>query len=623
MELMEKLSYSELEKHLEIQETLVECIQTLYSDETDFGVSISNVLSLIADFYGADYVSVFEFHSKDREARCTYEWHSPEVEKTDTGNEILYLDELAYMVKRLEENGEVFIEYNKIPSGSKYLLELFDKWKLKNVLAVPLYLDGKTCGFILVDNLEKNIDSVLFLQSVAAFILNNLKNHESFDHKILTAFSGTYVTMHLVNLLDNTFHGYKCSEHIEKLLSGNDSFNYKNASEQLTFVMKNIVDPDFLDGVLKFSDLRTLVQRLGDKNIISYEFYGKVSGWCRASFIPVNRDSDGTLKYVIFSVQRIEEEKRRELEYQQILRNTLGEQNEIYAEMLQAQSAGIFSFKRESHEIIMMNPAALNLFGWDAISNSNGNIRTIFSKMISEKKDAIIEKILSLKHDSPEYIYEFSIKKSENEMKWVLGHAKCVVLSNHEQIIINSFTDISANKKMETELFYLSQTDALTKINNRGSGERRIELLIKKGECGMFCLFDVDKFKSINDNFGHAVGDEVLVEIAKAMKKVFRGNDIVMRLGGDEFAIFALGVMDEKIGAMCIERFFNAIHMINIKALRDRKVSVSMGAVFTENEGESFDQLYQRADEILYQCKKLPGCQFSFYHSPKKKAKKE
>lgn len=617
MELMSKLSYKELEKRLEIQETLMECIQTLYSEETDFGVSISNVLSLIADFFGSYYVTVYEFDNKSREAHCTYEWFSPDFVKPETGNEILYLDDLAYVMKRLEENGEIFLEYNKLPKTAKYLNALFEKWHLKNIMAVPLFMEGTTCGFIIVNNLERNKDAVLFLQSVSAFILNNLRNHESFDHKILSAFSATYISMHLVNLSDNTFHGYKSSEHIEKLLSGNDSFNYSNASEQLTFVVKNLADTDFVEGLLKFTDFRTLEDRLREKNIISHEFYGKVSGWCRASFIVVNRDIYGMFKYVLFAVQTIEEEKRRELEYQAILRNTLGEQNEIYAEMLQAQSAGIFSFKRESHEIIMMNPSALNLFGWDVISSSNGNIRTIFSKMISDKKDAIIEKILSLKQDTPEYVYEFSIKKTENEMKWVLGHAKCVTLSNHEEIIINSFTDISANKKMETELFYLSQTDALTKISNRGSGERRIEFLLKKGECGMFCLFDVDKFKSINDNFGHTIGDEVLIEIAKAMKQAFRGNDIIMRLGGDEFAIFALGVMDEKIGAMCIERFFNAIHMINIKALRDRKISVSLGAVFTENEGESFDQLYQRADEILYQCKKLPGCQFSFYHTHK------
>ena len=166
---------------------------------------------------------------------------------------------------------------------------------------------------------------------------------------------------------------------------------------------------------------------------------------------------------------------------------------------------------------------------------------------------------------------------------------------------------------METELFYLSQTDALTKINNRGSGERRIELLLKKGECGMFCLFDADKFKSINDNFGHAVGDEVLIEIAKAMKRAFRGNDIIMRLGGDEFAIFAVGITDKKIGAMCIERFFACINEISIKALRDRKIAVSLGAVLAGGTGETFDHLYTQADELLYECKKLPGSQYSFY----------
>ena len=57
----------------------------------------------------------------------------------------------------------------------------------------------------------------------------------------------------------------------------------------------------------------------------------------------------------------------------------------------------------------------------------------------------------------------------------------------------------------------------------------------------MFCLFDVDKFKAINDTFGHVVGDEVLVAIANCMKNTFRDRDIIMRLGGDEFVAVIIG----------------------------------------------------------------------------------
>lgn len=613
MGIVSRLSYEELEKRLEIQETLVECTQTLLSKENDFGVSVSNVLSIIAGFYSAETVSIYEFNKDRSSAKSTYRWSIKEDEDNEFG--IYELDNLtiAECFDSLEEKSEIYIDIDENTDGNSIISDYFKDYHIENLMAVPLFQDGQVYGFICVENLKRNKDSVLLLQSVAAYILNDIKKNDSFEQKILHGISDMYLSMHLINLCDNTFHGFKCIQHIEALLTSNDSFNYENASEQIRFVMTSLTDPDFLSGVLRFVNLSTVEQRLGSNKIISHEFYGKVSGWCRASFIPVSKDVDGKLKYVIFSVQQIEEEKRRELEYQEILRNTLGEQNEIYTEMLQAQSAGIFSFKKESHEILMMNPAALNLFGWDSIVSANGNIHTIFGKMESPKKDAIINKILNMRRGDPEFIFEFSIKKSETEIRWILGHSKTVRLSNNEEIVINSFTDITANKRMETELFYLSQTDALTKINNRGSGERRIELLLKKGECGMFCLFDADKFKSINDNFGHAVGDEVLIEIAKAMKRAFRGNDIIMRLGGDEFAIFAVGITDKKIGAMCIERFFACINEISIKALRDRKIAVSLGAVLAGGTGETFDHLYTQADELLYECKKLPGSQYSFY----------
>ena len=80
---------------------------------------------------------------------------------------------------------------------------------------------------------------------------------------------------------------------------------------------------------------------------------------------------------------------------------------------------------------------------------------------------------------------------------------------------------IDEEKQRENHLLYLSETDAMTKLNNRGGGEKKITELISEGTEGMFCLLDADKFKSINDNFGHDVGDKVIIAIADCLKKAF------------------------------------------------------------------------------------------------------
>lgn len=167
---------------------------------------------------------------------------------------------------------------------------------------------------------------------------------------------------------------------------------------------------------------------------------------------------------------------------------------------------------------------------------------------------------------------------------------------------------IDAEKRRRDKLLYLSETDQMTGINNRSSGERKVSKLLDQGYGGMFVMLDADKFKSVNDTFGHDVGDKVIIAIANCLKKTFRVDDVVMRLGGDEFAAFAVGVFTEDIGRMIINRLFDNINQIKIPELGDRKIEISVGAAFyMDDDSYAFSELYKRADECAYLSKKTPG----------------
>ncbi len=172
---------------------------------------------------------------------------------------------------------------------------------------------------------------------------------------------------------------------------------------------------------------------------------------------------------------------------------------------------------------------------------------------------------------------------------------------------------IDAEKKKEEQLVYLSETDAMTGLNNRGSGERKIAGLIGASCEGMFCLLDADKFKSVNDNYGHDVGDKVIKAIAECLKKSLRNTDIVMRLGGDEFAFYALGVTDEERGMIIINRLFGEIDKIDIPELGERRINISVGAaLFNGLKKSSFEEVYKRADVGVYKSKKTVGNSITF-----------
>ena len=193
-----------------------------------------------------------------------------------------------------------------------------------------------------------------------------------------------------------------------------------------------------------------------------------------------------------------------------------------------------------------------------------------------------------------------------NQYGWCKAHF--MLVDNTRDQVIFALELIDEEKRKAEHLKYLSETDAMTGLKNRGGGESAISELIAAGEIGMFCLLDADKFKSVNDNYGHDVGDKVIKAIADCLKKSFRKSDILMRLGGDEFAIYALGINDEERGNIVINRLFNEIDRINIPELGDRKITISVGSTFCKaDENSSFEESYKQADSGTYQSKKIQG----------------
>ena len=181
--------------------------------------------------------------------------------------------------------------------------------------------------------------------------------------------------------------------------------------------------------------------------------------------------------------------------------------------------------------------------------------------------------------------------------------------------VVFAIENIESEKRHEEELKLRSETDAMTGLKNRGGGEKAIRYLMEMGTPGMFCLMDADKFKSINDNYGHDVGDKVIKAIADCLKKTFRKQDVTMRLGGDEYAVFAVNVNDEKKGAEVIKRLFSEIDAIDIPELGNRKITISLGSAFNNpSEKLTFEEIYHRADLGTYASKKVHGNFQTFYN---------
>ncbi len=157
------------------------------------------------------------------------------------------------------------------------------------------------------------------------------------------------------------------------------------------------------------------------------------------------------------------------------------------------------------------------------------------------------------------------------------------------------------SRESKEKLEYEATHDPLTGLYNR----RGYDFLLNNVDIytSAFLLIDLDKFKSINDNYGHDVGDKALTKVAKILHKSFRAQDYVCRIGGDEFAVIMIHAESQLTG-----RIQNKICDINEQlkiANKDEGVppiSLSVGVVFGD-QNYSIDEIFKEADKALYKAK--------------------
>jgi diguanylate cyclase (GGDEF)-like protein len=146
-----------------------------------------------------------------------------------------------------------------------------------------------------------------------------------------------------------------------------------------------------------------------------------------------------------------------------------------------------------------------------------------------------------------------------------------------------------------------SRIDQLTGILNRGYGEETMRRHIEARDYGMFCIIDGDRFKHINDTFGHAVGDKALIAIAEGLKKTFRKDDIITRMGGDEFAVYAPGVKTDEEANACIERLRRYLCEQKLPEMNGEDIHISIGqTIYNKENPMTFEELYTRTDAKMY-----------------------
>lgn len=190
------------------------------------------------------------------------------------------------------------------------------------------------------------------------------------------------------------------------------------------------------------------------------------------------------------------------------------------------------------------------------------------------------------------------------------NEAKCIEMGAMDfirkpfdpEVMLARIDRIMSIQDTKKELEFAAKKDPLTQLLTRASFE---EYLVsgKDTSKGFFLLLDLDNFKAVNDNYGHIIGDSVLVNLARVFREVVGFDDRVCRLGGDEFAIFLPGLEDKEEVKGIVRRLIASSEFEIGELLSDYsdfKVSVSVGISEKKDSTFDFQLLYGNADKALY-----------------------
>lgn len=215
-----------------------------------------------------------------------------------------------------------------------------------------------------------------------------------------------------------------------------------------------------------------------------------------------------------------------------------------------------------------------------------------------------------LKNGSEHFEYEHRVKTKQGNDLWVLCRGLAVKDAGGKAYrMAGSLTDISRQKRAESQLMHDALHDALTGLPNRSLYLDRLEVALRqfrRDDTKAFAVlfFDLDRFKNINDSLGHTVGDKLLVATARRLVKSLRPGDTLARLGGDEFAILLNeidGVSDakqvaERIHELLAREFYIGGHEVFTAA--------SIGLALSASHYRRPEEMLRDADLAMYRAKR-------------------
>ncbi|MDQ0206182.1 sensor domain-containing diguanylate cyclase [Alkalicoccobacillus murimartini] len=253
----------------------------------------------------------------------------------------------------------------------------------------------------------------------------------------------------------------------------------------------------------------------------------------------------------------------------------------------------------ENTRVRLVNKQALQVFGGEA-QEAIRNIERYLSKQ------EMIEFIQKVKREGACKDYIVADLLSGGKKRWLLINGEFVDF-NQESSVLIGFSDITHLKETEEDLLIHASRDSLTGCYNRRTGMNVLQELIQEAKSPglVICFIDINNLKSVNDQYGHSEGDQLIQTMCQIIEMLRDPQDVFFRYGGDEFVlVFSQCSLEQ--GKQKWQQIHEALDRLNHVSDRAYLVSVSCGfSFFEQGMHDTIDELILKADKHMYINKKM------------------
>jgi diguanylate cyclase (GGDEF)-like protein/PAS domain S-box-containing protein len=331
--------------------------------------------------------------------------------------------------------------------------------------------------------------------------------------------------------------------------------------------------------------------------------------WLRTTIIPFLDEETG--KPISYKSIRFDITERKQLETNLQLEK---ERAEI---TLSSIADGIIKTD-QTGKVLFINKVVEEITGWPLEKAFNKDIEEVFTVVNKKTKQKIGNPITNIFTDKNTSIPADSILISRNGDEFDVEGLSSPLFENTEFVgCVLVFQNTTDNNRLKTEVEWQTWHDALTGLPNRNLLNDRFNIAIANANRTetvlAVCMLDLDDFKIINDEFGQAVGDQILVETATRLNDVIRDDDTASRLGGDEFVLLLNGFTSREEVDVTVQRIYKALSQPIIVKGHTFNISQSIGIATYPKDNVDADTLLRHADQAMYQAKRLGRKRFTYF----------